>query len=754
MKSMLCLFLLAIVLPQSTFAASLYNQTQNNGPGVMSSNGVSSSNGNSNIGNSAAAIASTTIQAPCTITGQPGLRACADLINGVPGKPGIITQVTTALKQQVACYYQGVELDVLAASNPANANACTGGPSGKYCSIIPSSLYEPVSENTNDHLGNSCGNMMQIKIDVVRHYSGPPSTRCQQGHGCTVAHYTVNQPNGEYERSHIRGTYIQALDFYSNQVLGNLKCSQTLTVAPIGNAPNPCAALAADVANLSNMSKQVVDGIKQQLGTQANVADVVNCEKLATSGAQSNLITSVDPTTVLDTGPARQSAQQLCAMRSNLESAYTQLVTCNILAQAQFSFLSKTGSSDQMLAWMNTIGDQIDQLCHPTCKGSGSTGEATSCANNCYRQQMQGGFLQSQFAPLWPQTTMPNCPIPPNVAPPVNTPVAAPGLPPGGSARGDFTPLLIGSLLIAGRRKRRSDRILKAIRAAAGIAAIAVALSFTGCGGAGNTPVTQALDNNGQCPANGSQLFADCCAPGTNTLLPSAQLPSHCFSTAPGGPRIGNTLTQAGNAAAGAETGYNNANSMLGKGAGPQLAAATAGGSSGLSNLGNSNAPNTGTATSAGQTAGGGGGGAGANRGANGSSAAGLGDVSTGAEPPSTDPGSVDPNSAAALYASASGGAAGGGKGGSGTDLSAMLAGFNGGGIPGQGGDQNFGQRNVAAMSGADPDDYFTRLGLQDNIFKIVERRYTAKSLQWQQVSLSSGSAVVGTRTLAGSTPK
>ena len=42
-------------------------------------------------------------------------------------------------------------------------------------------------------------------------------------------------------------------------------------------------------------------------------------------------------------------------------------------------------------------------------------------------------------------------------------------------------------------------------------------------------------------------------------------------------------------------------------------------------------------------------------------------------------------------------------------------------------------------MGTDDPDDYFTRLGLADSLFKIVERRYRQKSTAWTTDSLRSG---------------
>ena len=39
-------------------------------------------------------------------------------------------------------------------------------------------------------------------------------------------------------------------------------------------------------------------------------------------------------------------------------------------------------------------------------------------------------------------------------------------------------------------------------------------------------------------------------------------------------------------------------------------------------------------------------------------------------------------------------------------------------------------------MGTLDPDDYFTRVGLDDNIFKIVSRRYRQKAFNWATVQV------------------
>ena len=72
----------------------------------------------------------------------------------------------------------------------------------------------------------------------------------------------------------------------------------------------------------------------------------------------------------------------------------------------------------------------------------------------------------------------------------------------------------------------------------------------------------------------------------------------------------------------------------------------------------------------------------------------------------------------------------GGGKGaGAGAGAGGLGA---GGGLTGANGGAEFGgKKDKDAMGTADPDDYFSRLKAEDNIFKIVEKRYKQKSMTW-----------------------
>lgn len=125
----------------------------------------------------------------------------------------------------------------------------------------------------------------------------------------------------------------------------------------------------------------------------------------------------------------------------------------------------------------------------------------------------------------------------------------------------------------------------------------------------------------------------------------------------------------------------------------------------------------------------GGGGGAGAASG--GSLASGI---STAPAAPQTVAAVAAPaQQAGGAYSGGGGGGAAKGRGGSGDDPFGSLMGGGGAGFGGGPKSESFqsNDRAVAAVVGEDPIDYFQRTSLNDNLFKIVERRYRNKSTSW-----------------------
>ncbi|MEN9724186.1 MAG: hypothetical protein RJB38_2172 [Pseudomonadota bacterium] len=88
--------------------------------------------------------------------------------------------------------------------------------------------------------------------------------------------------------------------------------------------------------------------------------------------------------------------------------------------------------------------------------------------------------------------------------------------------------------------------------------------------------------------------------------------------------------------------------------------------------------------------------------------------------------------------AAARGGRGGGGSGDFGAAFGGLLGGGGDSGGAAGSGSQNFGGENggVSPLGSSDPGDYFTRLGMTENLFKIVERRYRNKATHWVRMDL------------------
>ena len=77
--------------------------------------------------------------------------------------------------------------------------------------------------------------------------------------------------------------------------------------------------------------------------------------------------------------------------------------------------------------------------------------------------------------------------------------------------------------------------------------------------------------------------------------------------------------------------------------------------------------------------------------------------------------------------------------------------GFNGNrGLSADGGTMNFAGESsggVNPIGSDDPQDYFTRLGLGENLFKIITRKYRAKATDWARVTAETAVKSVNAKT-------
>jgi hypothetical protein len=87
------------------------------------------------------------------------------------------------------------------------------------------------------------------------------------------------------------------------------------------------------------------------------------------------------------------------------------------------------------------------------------------------------------------------------------------------------------------------------------------------------------------------------------------------------------------------------------------------------------------------------------------------------------------------VYSGGGGGAAGAGRGGFGSGFDSGGGGIAGGGGAGSidfSGSTGAEGERVDALGSSDPEDYFTRIALDNSLFKIVRARYQSTSLRWK----------------------
>jgi hypothetical protein len=266
-----------------------------------------------------------------------------------------------------------------------------------------------------------------------------------------------------------------------------------------------------------------------------------------------------------------------------------------------------------------------------------------------------------------------------------------------------------------------------------------LALLVSACGGGSNVASVGSTDaGTSACPTGIGGLPVGCCDSTGVAISPPPAGVTGCATLTPGTGPIASTGGNGAGSAGGATSDLGTASQLVGSGAATgmsgQYAGATAGGiQPAVAQLANV-VPNAagiaaGALTPTSGSASGGGG--------SGSGAGGLDDTST-----ITAAASPDPMSSSSLLGAngdapyAASGATAGGV----LPNGAKASGFQfGNGFAGPEGtvasSMAFGNgSSVDPMLGGDPEDYFTRIGLEDSLFKKVERRYRDTSVQWASV--------------------
>jgi hypothetical protein len=262
------------------------------------------------------------------------------------------------------------------------------------------------------------------------------------------------------------------------------------------------------------------------------------------------------------------------------------------------------------------------------------------------------------------------------------------------------------------------------------------------CGNAANLPSASSVSPGAGCPAGIGGMDASCCDTTGAVIAPPTS--TACGLLVPGVGGVTNPIN--GGASAGNSVGQTTgaaANLVGGQGIGNGLAnesAATAGGiSPSVAGLG-ANIPLQ--TSGLGVTTSGNAGGSGNEGPGSGDGSGSVATAPAGAPSSTVDPNALANGASAATSAQYAGGGAGGGLLPNGAHATGFQFGngFANGDGSGAAGSAEiaFGaQRNPAAMAGEDPSDYFTRIGLDDSLFKKVEKRYRSTSANWETASLA-----------------
>jgi hypothetical protein len=360
-----------------------------------------------------------------------------------PNQPGMMQMYASA-------YYQGIDLDVSPSPSPAPpGHMYPGNNFGPICELVPNNLNHNVAETStqasiNNPSSPSCGTPMMISAAYIS-CSAPTDdeTALMSSLNVTPAQLDNMSPeeaqallakaaaakpnvvsaaassgkkicitldasgkdvqgqlkgqNGSLERSYLRGTFLQALSYYTDQTINQLQCQHSLNV--VGAS---CQKFANTVAGLTGSTQANMTAMQSMLTNQSvqkNLKDIDACN-ISSFPAPNPTATGVTDPAVL-----RQSAQLLCSARSALEAAYSNLVMCNIFSQAQNDYISKTGAPALQVNLLNQMNAALDPVCRPLCKNSKSvSGDLPVCLQACYNKNMPT-YLAQQFQTFWPQPT-------------------------------------------------------------------------------------------------------------------------------------------------------------------------------------------------------------------------------------------------------------------------------------------------------------------------------------------------------------
>ena len=639
-------------------------------------------------------LAEQRVAAPC---GRPGQRACSELLDigfafGGQAVPGLATQLEGRISRQIAGYYQGVDLDPLRDPN----DPVKGNKFGQPCNLVPNRHNRNQSEMAQDHDGRSCG--LPAEIAVKTHVDTTFGCATNRPHPEVLV--KMDLPRGGRENSYIKGAFLQALACFDAEVRNELKSQKGLTI----KENSACKAVISDLGTLQQQSDRLVAQLQQRLGKQANISDILHCE--------AKDIVVLPKGAVADVGSLRQSAQQLCGARGQLELLFAQLSVCETFSRAQNSYINHVGGAEAYQALIERLSKEIATPCSDKCEREldpslcnvPSDREVSSCATRCY-QEKSAPMIRAFIEELWPSQ-------------PTESNACKAGAGWGG---------LLGLVSLLRRRKRWHG-------GAALVGLIACGALSAGCGD--NNHAADAAIDDPNCTIGVFKAPASegCCNADGTPVSPS---PPQCPKFPPGADAVGGALAAAGAAAAGSLTNNQNAEALTSNGPGMDLSgadfsAATAGaGPSGITREPKKEAAGAVPLPDRVSGSGGAGGGFG------GGGGKGLGEVSTAAIGPRGDLSAGETDVAEGRYGGGGGAGSRGGAGGGARAYGGFGSGFGGGTGGAAPGTTQFavGER-APAGNGVTADPYLTEgegywnlLAKSDSLFLIVERKYQEKAV-------------------------
>ncbi len=255
------------------------------------------------------------------------------------------------------------------------------------CTLLPGPLNDFKDEQDTNHIGESCGAAAAIRADTNT--------------GGVNAYWDMTGNNGLRELGYYGGAFIQAMTCFQSQVENEVLNNKRLNISPT------CSRIAASIRDKGDESAKLMNVLKNDLGATKNIADLKDCKT-------NNWDTS-NKEAGLDVGQLRQSRQQLCSSRENLEKMFAELMVCEVFNRAGKDFKSQFVSSS---SFFQNVQDGPGKACANTCRPQCARQDvcvkvrrfgfirrpvfdkgacdscSTSCGNGCYQRELKNYIKQ------------------------------------------------------------------------------------------------------------------------------------------------------------------------------------------------------------------------------------------------------------------------------------------------------------------------------------------------------------------------